>query len=159
MSGSLRDGYLLPQLLYPFGKDWNLLQDFFLTFKRCLQAVNRRAALADGGFGSLTPSSSSVWNWTELNISKGSGMSFLPCSSIAATLLKVFFFFAIGIAWNAILLNVSNFQWWFLLGNHNHQANPHVHQQYNVWATTFRSGMSQPLSSQMARRERKPTNI
>ena len=27
------------------------------------------------------------------------------------------------------------------------QANPHVHQQHNVWATTFRSGLPQPLSS------------
>ena len=33
------------------------------------------------------------------------------------------------------------FQWWFLLGNHNHQANPHVHQQHIVLATTFRSGL------------------
>ena len=40
-------------------------------------------------------------------------------------------------------------QWWFLLGNHNHQANPHVHQQHIVWATTFRSGLPQPLSSQI----------
>ena len=23
--------------------------------------------------------------------------------------------------------NLGVFQWWFLLGNHNHQANPHVH--------------------------------
>ena len=51
------------------------------------------------------------------------------------------------------------FQWWFLLGNHNHQANPHVHQQHIVLATTFWSGLPQPLSSQMARRERKPTKI
>ena len=49
------------------------------------------------------------------------------------------------------------FQWWFLLGNHNHQANPHVHQQHIAWTTTFRSGLAQPLSSQMAWRERKPT--
>ena len=34
-------------------------------------------------------------------------------------------------------------------GNHNYQANPHIHQQHIVWATTFRSGW-QPLSSQMA---------
>ena len=34
------------------------------------------------------------------------------------------------------------------LGNHNHRANPHVHQQHIVWATTFRSGLPQPLSSQ-----------
>ena len=40
------------------------------------------------------------------------------------------------------------FQWWFLLGNHNHQANPHVRQQHIVLATTFRSGLPQPLSSQ-----------
>ena len=39
------------------------------------------------------------------------------------------------------------FQWWFLLGNHNHQANPHVHQQHVVLATTFLSGLPQPLSS------------
>ena len=25
------------------------------------------------------------------------------------------------------------FQWWFLLGNHNHQANPHVHQQHSCF--------------------------
>ena len=31
-------------------------------------------------------------------------------------------------------------QWWFLLENHNHQANPHIHQQHIDWATTFRSG-------------------
>ena len=29
------------------------------------------------------------------------------------------------------------FQWWFLLGNHNHQANPHVHQQHVVLAKTI----------------------
>ena len=45
------------------------------------------------------------------------------------------------------LVNISEFQRWFLLGNHNHQANPHVHQQHIVWATTFRSGLPQPLSS------------
>ena len=27
------------------------------------------------------------------------------------------------------------FQWWFLLGNHNHQANPHVHQQHIIAKT------------------------
>ena len=31
--------------------------------------------------------------------------------------------------------NQRNFQWWFLLGNYNHQANPHIHQQHIVWAT------------------------
>ena len=30
-----------------------------------------------------------------------------------------------------------------------HQANPHIHQQHIVWATTFRSGLPQLLSSQM----------
>ena len=34
------------------------------------------------------------------------------------------------------------------------QANPHVHEQHVVLATTFRSGLPQPLSSQIARRER-----
>ena len=29
------------------------------------------------------------------------------------------------------------FQWWFLLGNHNHQANPHVHQQHNYCLSNF----------------------
>ena len=29
------------------------------------------------------------------------------------------------------------FQWWFLLGHHDHQANPHVHQHHAVWTTTF----------------------
>ena len=28
-------------------------------------------------------------------------------------------------------------------------ANPHIHQQHIVWATTFRSGLPQPLSTQM----------
>ena len=37
--------------------------------------------------------------------------------------------------------SISLFQRWFLLGNHNHQANPHVHQQHVVLATTFRSGL------------------
>ena len=40
-------------------------------------------------------------------------------------------------------------QWWFLLGNHNLQVNPHVHQQHIVLATTFWSGLPQPLSSQV----------
>ena len=40
-------------------------------------------------------------------------------------------------------------QGWFLLGNHNHQANPHIHQQHIVWATTFRSALPQPSSSQI----------
>ena len=31
----------------------------------------------------------------------------------------------------------------------NHQANPHVHQQHVVLAATFRSGLPQPLSSQI----------
>ena len=40
-----------------------------------------------------------------------------------------------------------------------HQANPHIHRQHIDWATAFRSGLPQPLSSQIARRERKPTII
>ena len=32
----------------------------------------------------------------------------------------------------------------------SHQANPHIHQQQIVWATTFQSGLPQPLSSQIA---------
>ena len=39
-----------------------------------------------------------------------------------------------------------------------HQSNPHMHQQHTVWAMTFRSELSQPFSSQIVRRERKPTN-
>ena len=35
---------------------------------------------------------------------------------------------------------IKRFQWWFLLGNHNHQANPHIHQQHIDWATTFQTG-------------------
>ena len=35
------------------------------------------------------------------------------------------------------------------LSFHLRQANPHVHQQHGVLATTFRSGSPQPLSSQM----------
>ena len=34
----------------------------------------------------------------------------------------------------------------------NHQANPHILQQRIVWATTCRSGLPQPLSSQMGKR-------
>ena len=41
------------------------------------------------------------------------------------------------------------FQWWFLLGNHNLQANPHVHLQHVVLATRFRSELPQPLTSQV----------
>ena len=41
----------------------------------------------------------------------------------------------------------------------HYQANPHVHQQHVFWATTFRSGLPQPLSRQMASRKRKPTYI
>ena len=47
----------------------------------------------------------------------------------------------------------------FLLGNYSHEANPQVHQQHIVWAMMFRSGLPQPLSSQTAKREQKPTNI
>ena len=44
----------------------------------------------------------------------------------------------------------NNFCDFFLIGNHYHQANPHIHRQHIFWATTFLSGLPQPLSSQMA---------
>ena len=39
------------------------------------------------------------------------------------------------------LCTFSLFQWWFLLGHHNHQANTHVHQ-HHVVSMTFRSGFA-----------------
>ena len=34
-----------------------------------------------------------------------------------------------------VKLYIDLFQWWFLLGNHNHRASPHVHQQHivSIW--------------------------
>ena len=54
--------------------------------------------------------------------------------------------------WNSIDREtkiIIYFQWWFLLGNHNHQANPHVHQQHVVLVMAFPSGLPQPLSSDL----------
>ena len=34
-------------------------------------------------------------------------------------------------------MDFNGFQWWFLQGNHNHQANPHVHQQHIVSETSL----------------------
>ena len=44
--------------------------------------------------------------------------------------------------------DICRCQWMFHNLSWNHQANPHIHQQHIVWATTFRSGLPQPLSSQ-----------
>ena len=41
----------------------------------------------------------------------------------------------------------------------SHQANPYVHQQHIVWATTFRYGLPQPLSTQMAISVKKPFDL
>ena len=72
-----------------------------------------------------------------------------PNSCNSGTFLKRLSFVLFTIFWNLWKLKLTN----------NHQAKPHVHQQHIVLATTFRSGLPQPLSNQMARRERKPTNM
>ena len=45
-------------------------------------------------------------------------------------------FFFIFLSWPKFALA---FQWWFLLGNHIHQANPHVHQQHVVLTTVVKT--------------------
>ena len=50
--------------------------------------------------------------------------------------------------WYWVTKSKKKIQWGFLLGNHNHQVNPHIDQHHIVW-TMFWSGLPQPLSSQM----------